>query len=85
MRTIYKYNLAAGINGIFLPEGYKVLNVADQYGYITMWVEQDNAKPGSSRQFSVYGTGFGIYNDNEVYVGTAIMTSGLVWHVYENL
>ncbi len=83
MRVIYKYELMLGYNSIYLPEGYKVLKVAEQYGNLTMWIEQDSTRLGKNVVFNVYGTGYSIPNPNAIHVGTEIMeNSGLVWHVY---
>jgi hypothetical protein len=83
MRTIYKYDLMIGYNSLYLADGYKVLHVAEQYGNLTMWVDQTIGNSASYRTFNVYGTGHPIPDDNAVHVGTALMSSGLVWHVYE--
>ena len=84
MRTIFKYDLIIGYNSLYLPDGYKVVHVAEQYGNLTMWVEQpDMQHSASAHTFQVYGTGHQISDDRAVHVGTALMTSGLVWHVYE--
>jgi hypothetical protein len=84
MRTIYKYDLMLGYNSLYLPDGYKVVHVAEQYGSLVMWVEQSAIQHSAvSRTFNVYGTGYQIPDDRAVHVGTALMSSGLVWHVYE--
>lgn len=85
MRVIYKYELMLGYNSIYLPEGYKVLKVAEQYGTLTMWVEQDSYRPSRNVVFNVYGTGYSIPNQNAMHVGSEIMESGLVWHVYADM
>jgi hypothetical protein len=84
MRTIYKYDLMFGYNSLYIPDGYKVVHVGEQYGNLTMWVEQPTSKyPPSMHTFQVYGTGQPFLDDNAVHVGTAVMTNGLVWHVYD--
>ena len=83
MRTIYKYDLMIGYNSLYLADGYKVVHVAEQCGSLTMWVEQTIGNSSSYRTFNVYGTGHQIPDDNAVHVGTTLMSSGLVWHVYE--
>lgn len=85
MRNIYKYDLMLGYNSLYLADGYKVLHVAEQYGNLTMWVEHTIGNLASHRIFNVYGTGQPIPDDRAMHVGTALMTSGLVWHVYESL
>lgn len=84
MRTIFKYDLMLGYNSLYLPDGYKVVHVAEQYGNLTMWVEQPAMQHSArAHTFNVYGTGQQIPDDRAVHVGTALMNSGLVWHVYE--
>ena len=83
MRTIFKYDLMLGYNSLYLPDGYKVVHIAEQYGNLTMWVEQSIQNSPNYRTFNVYGTGHQIPDDNAIHVGTALMSSGLVWHVYE--
>jgi hypothetical protein len=85
MRVIYKYELMLGYNSIWLPAGYKVLKIAEQHGNLTMWVEQDSSYPASNVVFNVYGTGYSIPNPNAVHVGSELMESGLVWHVYAEM
>jgi hypothetical protein len=83
MRTVYKYDLILGYNSLYLPEGSKVVHVGEQYGNLTMWVEHTIANSASYRTFNVYGTGQPFLDDNAVHVGTAVMSNGLVWHVYD--
>jgi hypothetical protein len=84
MRTIYKYPLVVGYNGISLPLGAEVVHIAEQYGQLQMWVEHDLNRPLTQRQFNVYGTGHWIHNDNEQHLATVIVDD-FVWHVYENI
>jgi len=85
MRTIYKYNLTEGLQSLSLPEESRIVHVGEQHGWLTIWVEQpvQNTTPSTVRNINVYGTGQHVYDDAAVYVGTVLMTSGLVWHVYE--
>ena len=85
MRTIFKYDLMIGYNSLCLPERSKVIHVAEQYGNLTMWVEQPvvTHEPNKNYIFNVHGTGHFLIDNNAVHVGTALMSSGLVWHVYE--
>lgn len=84
MRVIYKYPLNIGWNGISLPLESEIVHIAEQYGQLQMWVEQDPTRPLSQRQFNVYGTGHYIYNDNEMHLAT-VLVGDFVWHVYENI
>lgn len=87
MRNIFKYDLMIGYNTLYLPERSKVIHVAEQYGNLTMWVEQPVAthEPNRNYTYVVHGTGQFVNDNNAVHVGTALMSSGLVWHVYEAL
>ena len=84
MRTIYKYHLKVGLNSIDLPLEAEVVHIAEQYGQLQMWVEQDPTRPVLNRQFSVYGTGHYIYNNNEHHLATVVL-GDFVWHVYEEM
>jgi hypothetical protein len=84
MRTIFKYDLMIGYNSLYLPDGYKVVHVGEQYGNLTIWVEQDatDTKHGIYCYLYVYGTGQQFFDTGAVHVGTVLMSNGLVWHVY---
>lgn len=83
MRVIFKYELMLGYNSIYLPAGYKVLKIGEQQaGFLTMWIEQDSTQPARNVVFNVYGTGYSIPGPYATHVGSEIMESGLVWHVY---
>lgn len=84
MRTIYKYPIQFGWNGISLPLEAEIVHIGEQYGQLQMWVEQDPNRPMTQRQFNVYGTGHPIYNSNEHHLATVI-TGDFVWHIYENI
>lgn len=82
MRTIYKYPLNFGVNSVSLPLESEVVHIAEQYGQLCMWVEQDPTRPVLNRQFNIYGTGHYIYNNNEQHLATVVIDQ-FVWHVYE--
>lgn len=84
MRTIYKYPLTLGFNGVSLPSSAKIIHIAEQNGQLQMWVEQADCGLLSQRQFNVYGTGHYIYNNNEMHLAT-VLVGDFVWHVYEAL
>lgn len=52
-------------------------------GELSLWVEVDPAQPRVEREFCVAGTGWQIVADDPLYVGTAVMRDGLVFHVFE--
>ena len=84
MRIIYKYPLALGLNSVNLPLESEVVHIAEQYGQLQMWVEQDPNRPVLSRQFVIYATGQYIYNNTEHHLAT-VLVGDFVWHVYEVL
>ena len=84
MRIVYKHNLMTGYNQVYLPPESKILHIAEQHGQVMMWVEQPayQSAPSMVHEFNVYATGQQIINDNEYHIGSVLMSSGLVWHVY---
>ena len=87
-RVIYKYQFSAVANGelnLSLPEKSRVIHVGKQDELVTLWIEQDNSHLQERREFQIVGTGFETIRINWEHVGTVLMDSGLVWHVYEVL
>jgi hypothetical protein len=86
MRTVYKYGLNPGYNSFSVPYDSKIVHVDEQYGQLYAWIEVNSDQvPGYLRQFNVYGTGHYITNVGDTHIASVVMTSGLVWHVYENI
>lgn len=54
---------------------------------VTVWVEFDKTpnmpRPGAPVPLAIVGTGHGVPEKLD-HVGTAVMPSGLVWHLYMN-
>lgn len=79
IKTIYKFNMAPKIQ---MPEGAEVLHVGVQDEKAMIWALVDPAKPLEIRNFHIYGTGHQIM-EGTVHLGTAVLPSGLVWHLFE--
>ena len=84
MSKIYKYQLQVGKNTILLPEGSDILSVHEQNGKIMLWALIDTeAESMEGVKVNVFGTGEEIDDDDLlIFIGTAHMSSGLVWHVF---
>lgn len=84
MNVIYKYHLLLTGRNIGLPVGSQVVNVGEQEGKITLWIEEEYADMPvmEDRHFLVYATGEPFNPTNKTHVGTALVGE-YVWHVYE--
>lgn len=87
MRQVWKLQLTMEVGEAQssvhdLPQGFKVLTVAAQYGWVTVWIEVNPTAEKVPVTFWVVGTGRNI-PENTSYMGTAILYEGqLVAHVY---
>ena len=80
--TVFKYVLPIEDNPtISMPQGAQLLHVADQYGALCVWALVNPEAPPMHRRFRVAGTGHP--EAVGVYVGTALMLGGLVFHVFD--
>lgn len=85
MKVIHKQELNFGIARVYMPNGYRVVEVAPQNGVPCIWYEFDPElqKDKTEKEFSVFGTGH-LIPDNMRYVGTFHLPDQLfVGHVYE--
>jgi len=80
-RVVYKYLIPC----MQLPEGARLLTVAEQDGKHYVWVETDDAQLAGNirRDVCLVGTGQQV-DPGYTYVGTIHTTIGLVWHVYDS-
>ena len=88
MITIFKYEIVGSVNEIELPKGAEVLSVAFQSHKIFMWAKVDTEAKTEIRNFEVFGTGHKMTRDMGIdykFIGTAHMSNGLVFHVFERL
>ncbi len=86
MRVVYKYLIEIGrITEIQLPVNTELLRIGEQGRSVFMWTIQDSDARGgvTTRAFTIHGTGHHDIADDEEYVGTVQMPSGMVWHVFE--
>ena len=89
MRTVYKYPITR-VGGAFTTfMDYVPRHVGiDSEGQLCVWLEVDTNRPPLKAEAKVLGTGHEIdfsfyeYNNSFEFVGTAIESNGLVWHVY---
>ena len=84
MKTVHKFQLSPGLTTIGLPEGAKVLHVAEQYTNVCIWVELDVGEAPLNRCFYTVPTGGEVPHDYKRFIGTVLMMNGcLVYHIYE--
>lgn len=90
--------LGDGNDPIRMPKGARILTVHEQGGNVCAWAEVDTEAPSVGRMLAIVGTGWkghlhealerarggrGVALSGGVYVGTAFMPDGLVWHVVD--
>ena len=85
MTTIYKWPLHhSDVQILPVPEGTTFLHVAEQNGLLMIWGLCDSDNMLEDRVLAVVGTGNPAPREDEArYIGTALMHTGLVWHVFE--
>lgn len=85
MHRIHKYYLEAKEEpqSIQLSENAKVVHVGEQYGSVTIWVEENPNEEKTVRTFYVIGTGWD-FGSGLKHCGTVVTNIGFVWHIYEN-
>lgn len=86
MKAIWKFVLEqTDQHELQLSAGAQILSVAEQGGELMMWVMVDPEVPLlEPRVIHILGTGHQHPNGTfGLYVGTVPMTSGLVWHVFQ--
>ncbi len=83
-RTIWKYTLAIADDvELCMPEGARILTVAEQHGLPWLWAMVDPAAPKVARRLAIRGTGHPL-GDVGDYIGTFMLERGaLVFHVFE--
>lgn len=88
--VIYKYALLLGRSSTLLPDGAKVLKVAEQFPtdqHLSLWALVDLEAPVGPRIFVVYGTGHPVDSTEKLqHIDTVLSCGGTyVWHVFEVL
>lgn len=84
MRRILKFQFdIIGYQKCKLPRIFKPLHVAEQEeNKVTLWVEVIIGEPEIELTFLCFPTGGNIRQDAYTHLGTALMKSGEVWHLY---
>lgn len=88
MKQVLKFQFMTENNSIVtdFTKPFRVVSVGEQDGRVTAWVEvlDVNEYTGSTHrlQLAYFATGQYI-SEGATYIGTVLMQSGLVWHVYE--
>lgn len=86
MLTVHKYPMIeTGYSMVMMHDGAKVLKVQEQFGQLQLWALVDNGRPMVCNNFRIYGTGHPINEfdlNNQKYIDTVPMSSGLVWHIF---
>jgi hypothetical protein len=86
--VIYKYGLdhLRGQQTYWLPRGARVVHVGCQLSNPTPFIWIQHETPGQVAQdlytFRVVATGEVFEPDEHQHIGTVVMPSGLVWHVF---
>lgn len=58
----------------------EVVLVAMQYGFLTVWTEEDEQVEPSMRPVGIFGTGYSVSDDYE-HLGS-VLDGSFVWHLY---
>lgn len=86
MRTVHKFKLTGKTTELPLSPNHQVLHVAEQDEEVTIWIELYTDEEPVQWVLHVVGTGWEIDQKAETkHVGSCLMQSGLVWHVYEGI
>lgn len=82
---IFRYQLeVTDEQQLYMPHSYEALSVAPSRGgyHIDLWVQVNPDNTTSAPKFYVVGTGNPMPDRELDFVGTAVMSDGLVWHVF---
>lgn len=82
----YRLNIESIAQAISMPSASTVLSVAparDGY-YIDLWAKVANSDHNRDKTFQVFGTGHPMPETGPPldFIGTCVMSDGLVWHVF---
>ena len=84
VRVVHKYPLPMDNCSLWLAKGSIILDIAEQYGEMFMWVERPSDDVVCEvHKFEVFGTGFPIPPKARKFLKTVHHSSGLVLHYYE--
>ncbi len=84
-RSVWRYNItSAGQLRIQLPADAEVLHVAEHpRDEISLWALVDEQAAHEPREFVIVGTGWPIQHDQLQHIGSVVLRSGFVYHVFE--
>lgn len=84
VRVVHKYQLPINNSSLWLAKGSIILDIAEQYGELFMWVERPSDDVVYEvHNFEVFGTGCPIPPKARKFLKTVHHSSGLVLHYYE--
>lgn len=86
MSVVYKYPLQGPTTGLELPYGAQILTAQMQGDLLVLWAAV-NPREVRTVQRLIFAVNTGQEFDlpSESYIGTAVSSSGIVWHVFEVL
>jgi hypothetical protein len=87
VRTIWKFPVAVTDDPVIrMPAGAQLLRFDLQDDVPTLWALVDDSSPVEDRTFRLAGTGHPLdeLRRNARYIGTVLMSAGLVLHLFEN-
>lgn len=84
--VIWKYELEiTDVQSVQMPEGAKIISVANQGGVLCLWAMVDPMQATRKRAIVIIGTGNPIRSAGKIklkFIGTALIEQ-FVWHVFE--
>ena len=87
MKKIWKFPLSIVDEiSINMPKGAEILSVQVQKNNPCIWALVDPYAEVVKRNFSIFGTGHAIIEDNYIFIGTFQLYNGdLVLHLFEEI
>ena len=89
MRKIWKWELEIKDDQVITAPlgGLEYLDVQEQDGKLCLWGVVTDWETMGAYTIYIFGTGHPIpnYLDTNTYIGTVVMSNGLVWHVFGGL
>jgi hypothetical protein len=87
-RVIFKYALDIKDQQIIqMPADARLLHVGEQFVNgmtgLFLWALVDQDQPLAKRMIAIVGTDNPVFGELGAHVGTALMTYGAVWHVFD--
>ena len=89
MKEIWKYIASpSSAAPVSMPRGAQILSAAAQADCVCLWALVDPEAERVGRRINVYGTGWPIDGDPDIFIGIFVGTvslagGALVWHVFD--